>query len=71
MVKAFFYVTILHDRAVFDYLAAKVGRDRLVVGSDYAFTIEQDQPAEFAEKELAVPREIFESNARRWLGLGS
>lgn len=70
MVKAFYYDTILYDQAALDYLAVKVGSDRLVVGSDYPFTIKQDRPAEFAEQGLAIPREIFESNARYWLGLG-
>ena len=69
MVKGFFYDTILYDQAALDYLAVKVGSDRLVVGSDYPFTIKQDRPAEFAEQELAMPREVFENNARRWLGL--
>jgi aminocarboxymuconate-semialdehyde decarboxylase len=69
MVKGFFYDTILYDQAALDYLAVKVGSDRLVVGSDYPFTIKQDRPAKFAEQELAMPREIFENNARRWLGL--
>jgi aminocarboxymuconate-semialdehyde decarboxylase len=68
-VKAFYYDTILYDQAALDYLAVKVGSDRLVVGSDYPFTIKQDRPAEFAEQELAMPREIFENNARQWLGL--
>jgi aminocarboxymuconate-semialdehyde decarboxylase len=71
MVKAFYYDTILYDQAALDYLAVKVGSDRLVVGSDYPFTIKQDRPAEFAERELAMPRETFESCARRWLGLES
>jgi aminocarboxymuconate-semialdehyde decarboxylase len=68
-VKGLFYDTILYDQAALDYLAVKVGSDRLVVGSDYPFTIKQDRPAEFAEQELAMPREVFENNARRWLGL--
>ena len=71
MAKAFYYDTILYDQAALDYLAVKVGSERLVVGSDYPFTIKQDRPAEFAEQQLAIPREAFESNARHWLGLGS
>jgi aminocarboxymuconate-semialdehyde decarboxylase len=70
MAQAFYYDTILYDRAALDYLAVKAGRDRLVVGSDYPFTIKQSRPAEFAERALAIPRDVFESNARRWLGLG-
>ncbi len=70
-VKSFYYDTILYDQAALDYLAVKVGSDRLVVGSDYPFSIKQDRPAEYAEEELAIPREIFERNARDWLGLSS
>jgi aminocarboxymuconate-semialdehyde decarboxylase len=69
MVKSFYYDTILYDEAVLDYLATKVGRDRLVAGSDYPFTIKQDRPAEFAEQALGLPRETFTSNALELLGL--
>ncbi len=69
MVKAFYYDTILYDRAALDYLLAKVGKDRLVVGSDYPFTIKQDRPAQFAEAALGIPRETFADNARSLLGL--
>jgi len=61
--------TILCDQVALDYLAVKVGCVRLVVGSDYPFTIKRDRPAEFAERMLAILREIFEGNARRRLGL--
>lgn len=67
--KAFYYDTILYDPAALDYLLAKVGKDRLVVGSDYPFTIKQDRPAEFAEAALGIARETFADNARSLLGL--
>lgn len=67
--KAFYYDTILYDRAALQYLVAKVGIDRVVVGSDYPFAIKQDRPAEFAEAALGFAREIFADNARRLLGL--
>jgi aminocarboxymuconate-semialdehyde decarboxylase len=67
--QTFYYDTILYDRAALEYLLAKVGKHRLVVGSDYPFTIKQDRPAEFAEKALGVAREVFEDNARDMLGL--
>jgi aminocarboxymuconate-semialdehyde decarboxylase len=67
--KAFYYDTILYDRAALEYLLAKVGSDRLVVGSDYPFTIKQDRPAEFAERAVGIRREIFAANARGMLGL--
>jgi aminocarboxymuconate-semialdehyde decarboxylase len=69
MVKSFYYDSILYDDVALDYLLTKVGNDRLVVGSDYPFTIKQDRPAEFAEQALGLAREIFTSNAQRLLGL--
>jgi aminocarboxymuconate-semialdehyde decarboxylase len=68
-VKAFYYDTILYDDVALGYLATKVGRKRLVVGSDYPFTIKQDRPAEFAERALGMARETFNDNARGLLGL--
>jgi aminocarboxymuconate-semialdehyde decarboxylase len=69
MVKGFYYDTILYDREALDYLALKVGRDRLVAGSDYPFTIKQVRPAEFAELALGMAREALANNAGRLLGL--
>jgi aminocarboxymuconate-semialdehyde decarboxylase len=69
MVKAFYYDTILYDDAALNYLVTKVGRDRLVAGSDYPFTIKQDRPAEFAEQALGLPRETFTRNAMGLLDL--
>jgi aminocarboxymuconate-semialdehyde decarboxylase len=69
IVKSFYYDTILYDQDALEYLLAKVGRDRLVVGSDYPFTIKQDRPAEFAERTLGMAREIFAANARQLFGL--
>jgi aminocarboxymuconate-semialdehyde decarboxylase len=68
--KSFYYDTILYDRSALQYLAAKVGVDRLVVGSDYPFTIKQDRPAQFAEQALPLARDVFSANAGRLLGLG-
>ncbi len=69
MVKSFYYDTILYDDVALDYLVAKVGKDRLVAGSDYPFTIKQDRPAEFAEQALGIARETFTNNAMGLLGL--
>ena len=69
MAKAFYYDTILYDGAALDYLVTKVGKERLVVGSDYPFTIKQHRPAEFAEAALGMARETFADNARSLLGL--
>jgi aminocarboxymuconate-semialdehyde decarboxylase len=67
--RAFHYDTILYDREALEYLRAKVGQARLVVGSDYPFTIKQDRPAEFAERSLGVSREVFAANARELFGI--
>ena len=69
MVKSFYYDTILYDDVALDYLVTKVGKERLVVGSDYPFTIKQGRPAEFAEQALGLAREVFTSNAKSLLGL--
>jgi aminocarboxymuconate-semialdehyde decarboxylase len=68
IVKTFYFDSILYDKAALEFLANKVGRDQVVVGSDYPFTIKQDRPAEFAEQSLAMPRQSLATNARRWLG---
>ena len=68
--RSFHYDTILYDGPALRYLADKVGNDRLVVGSDYPFTIKQDRPAQFAEEALAVGREALCANARLLFGLG-
>lgn len=70
-VKAFYFDSILYDKPALEFLANKVGWERVVVGSDYPFTIKQDRPAEFAERSLAMPRQAFTANARRWLGFGT
>jgi len=68
--RSFYYDTILYDGPALQYLADKVGKGRLVVGSDYPFTIKQDKPAQFAEQALAVGRETLCANARLLFGLG-
>jgi aminocarboxymuconate-semialdehyde decarboxylase len=68
-VKSFYYDTVLYDRSALQYLADKVGTERLVVGSDYPFTIRQDRPAQFAEQALSLERETLAANARRLFGV--
>jgi aminocarboxymuconate-semialdehyde decarboxylase len=48
----FWYDTILYDAAPLSFLTESVGRDRIVVGSDYPFTIMQKQPGAFANRVL-------------------
>jgi len=68
--RSFYYDTILYDGPALQFLADKVGKDRLVVGSDYPFTIKQDKPAQFAEQALSHGREALSANARLLFGLG-
>ena len=68
--QSFYYDTILYDGPALRYLADKVGTERLVVGSDYPFTIKQDKPAQFAEQALSIARATLSANARRLLGTG-
>jgi aminocarboxymuconate-semialdehyde decarboxylase len=67
MAKAFYYDTILYDGGALRFLAAAVGADHLVVGSDYPFSIKQDRPAQFAEQALGLGREALAANAARFL----
>lgn len=67
MAKGFYYDTILYDRPALRFLADAVGTDRIVVGSDYPFSIKQDRPAQFAEQALGFSRETFAANAARFL----
>ena len=69
MARTFYYDTILYGDVALGYLKTKVGKDRLVAGSDYPFVIKQDRPAEFAEAALGMARETFANNARSLLGL--
>ena len=63
MARSFFYDTILYDARSLRFLADIVGTDRIVVGSDYPFTIKQDRPAQFAESALGAPRGAFATAA--------
>jgi aminocarboxymuconate-semialdehyde decarboxylase len=67
--RSFYYDTVLYDPSGLQYLAGRAGIDRLVVGSDYPFTIKQDRPAQFAEQALRLARPVLSANARRLMGL--
>lgn len=67
MARSFYYDTVLYDGAALRFLAESLGMDRIVVGSDYPFSIKQDRPARFAEEALGVGRQMFEVNAERFL----
>lgn len=67
MARSFFYDTVLYDPAALRFLSEAVGEDRLLVGSDYPFTIKQDRPGEFAAQALGLGPEVFATNALRFL----
>jgi len=68
MVRGFYYDTVLYEAAALRYLADHVGTERLLVGSDYPFTIKQDRPAQFASHALGLSTDDFSRNAAAFLG---
>jgi aminocarboxymuconate-semialdehyde decarboxylase len=68
--RRFFYDSILYEDAALRFLAEGVGADRIVVGSDYPFSIKQSRPSEFAERALGLDGETLAVAAMRWLGIG-
>jgi aminocarboxymuconate-semialdehyde decarboxylase len=68
--RRFFYDSILYEGAALRFIADSVGADRIVVGSDYPFSIKQDRPSEFAERALGLDSTTLAAAARRWLGIG-
>jgi aminocarboxymuconate-semialdehyde decarboxylase len=70
--RQFYYDTLVYDAIALRGLAETFGKDRLLLGSDYPFDIQETDPvgtlsaAGFSEKDAA---EIRSGNARRYLGL--
>jgi aminocarboxymuconate-semialdehyde decarboxylase len=71
MARHFFYDTIVYDAETLRFLAARAGTERLMIGSDYPFTIMQQRPVQFATRALGVGAEVFTSNTLRLLGIES
>jgi aminocarboxymuconate-semialdehyde decarboxylase len=67
MARRFFYDTILYDGAALRFLAAAVGTENILIGSDYPFSIKQNRPAAFAEQALGLTRDEFATNSSRFL----
>ncbi|MBV9483648.1 MAG: amidohydrolase [Acidobacteria bacterium] len=59
----FTYDTITHSKAVMELVVRQVGAERVMVGSDYCFTMGYSEPVQFLEQ-------IDLSNAQRQLILG-
>lgn len=66
--RRFWYDTILYSGRALRFLGEAVGVDRIVVGSDYPFTIRQEQPGGFAASALGVDAATLSRNAGRLLG---
>jgi aminocarboxymuconate-semialdehyde decarboxylase len=48
--RRFFYDTILHDAAALRYLRDRVGSDRLLLGTDYPFPVDEPAPVHLLEQ---------------------
>jgi aminocarboxymuconate-semialdehyde decarboxylase len=67
LARQFWYDTILYDPASLSFLASAVGSDHIVVGSDYPFSIRQQQPGAFASRALRNDA-VLADNAFAFLG---
>src|ERR1700732_966499 len=48
--KRFTYVTIAHSKSIMEYVIQQVGAERVMLGSDYCFTMGYDQPVKFLDQ---------------------
>jgi aminocarboxymuconate-semialdehyde decarboxylase len=70
--KRFTYDTITHSKSIMEYVIQQVGAERIMMGSDYCFTMGYDKPVQFLEQvDLASEqrRMILGGNAARLLKL--
>jgi aminocarboxymuconate-semialdehyde decarboxylase len=65
--RSFFYDSIVYEATALRFLADNLGVERIVVGSDYPFSIKQDHPSQFAERALGMDEARLRANADRWL----
>ena len=68
----FTYDTITHSKAVMEFVIKEVGAERIMLGSDYCFTMGYDRPVQFLEQvDLATAQRkmILSGNAARLLKL--
>lgn len=66
----FWFDSNVYDPGTLRVLADRLGRDRLVVGSDYPFLIRQQSPGAFIEQSLPGSAVVCCANAQRFLGIG-
>ncbi|WP_225641606.1 amidohydrolase family protein [Bradyrhizobium australafricanum] len=62
LAKQFWYDTILYDPVSLSFLGNAVGESRIVVGSDYPYTIRQKQPGAFAKRALGSDAVLAENS---------
>jgi aminocarboxymuconate-semialdehyde decarboxylase len=60
----FYYDSVLYSARSLEFLAHAVGRERIVIGSDYPFLIQQERPGDFALQALTAN---FDANAMAFL----
>jgi aminocarboxymuconate-semialdehyde decarboxylase len=70
--KRFTYDTIAHSKSIMEYVIQQVGAERVMLGSDYCFTMGNDQPVRFLDQVDLGPEQrtmILSGNASRRLKL--
>ena len=63
LLERYFYDTLLHDRAALAYAIARLGPERVALGTDVPFPMRTDEPAEHVSAALALaglPEEAFD-----------
>jgi aminocarboxymuconate-semialdehyde decarboxylase len=68
----FTYDTITHSKSIMEFVVKQVGAERVMVGSDYCFTMGYDRPVQFLDQvdlTSAQRRMILGGNAERLLKL--
>jgi aminocarboxymuconate-semialdehyde decarboxylase len=69
--RGFWFDSNVYDAAALGVLADRLGRDRVVVGSDYPFLIRQEHPGDFVEQALPGSAAQCCANALALLGHGT
>lgn len=67
MARRFYYDSVLYDERSLRFLADSVGLDRILVGSDYPFVIQQDRPGAFTAAALGCAEAVLARNALAFL----
>ncbi|HEV2397448.1 MAG TPA: amidohydrolase family protein [Candidatus Sulfotelmatobacter sp.] len=70
--KRFTYDTITHSKSIMEFIIHEVGAQRVMIGSDYCFTMGYDRPVQFLEQvdlKATERRMILGGNAERILKL--